>query len=172
MPHLNFTIIQPWHRKSQMLIANWYLAEWNIPFSKTINRFEQIVLKTDQFQVLMHLDDKPIATGGVYNNITLLEMEPFLKNYKKWLAQIFISPGYRGRGYGTALCSYIHQHAAAKDIDKLHLATSSGTAFYQKLGWHTKDTLQVAGKNITIMEKGLHEEQKILNHFLYEQNNY
>ncbi|MFT3704821.1 MAG: GNAT family N-acetyltransferase [Agriterribacter sp.] len=172
MTNQNFTIIQPWNKKTQLLVANWYLAEWNIPFDKTMHRFEQIALKNDQFQVVMYLDDKPIATGGVYDHINLLDMKPSLSNCRKWLSQMFTLPDYRGNGYGSAMCRYIQQHAATKDIEKLHLATPSASAFYQRLGWNTSKTLQLGAKHITIMERSLHQEQKIINEYRYEQNHY
>ena len=76
MTNINYQIITPDDNENIALIADWYLTEWNIPVQTTIEKTKKLSADNYEFQVLMTLNNKPIATGGLYNYVGLLDKEP------------------------------------------------------------------------------------------------
>lgn len=101
MTDIKYQIVTPDDNKNIELIAEWYLSEWNIPIQTTIEKTKNLSADNYEFQILMTLNNKPIATGGLYNHVGLLDKEPRLKIYKNWLALVYTTPENRGKGLGA-----------------------------------------------------------------------
>ena len=86
MPNIHFQILQTDDKDTIRLIAEWYLTEWKIPIDTTIQRLESVTTDNSQFQVVMTIDNIPIATGGLFNHVGLLDKEPRFKMYKKMVS--------------------------------------------------------------------------------------
>ena len=155
MGAVDFQIVQPADRQAMLLIAGWYFSEWHIPVETTIERLQVITPDSEQFQVLMLLDGRPISTGGIYDHVGLLDKEPGFKIYKKWLALVYTIPEERGRGYGAAICNYIQEHSRLLGFKKIHLFTDTAESLYRRLGWKETERLTVNNRNIVVMEKTL-----------------
>lgn len=155
MSKIDFQIVQPADRPALLLIARWYFSEWRIPVESTIDRLLTVTADELQFQVLMLLDDRPVATGGIYDHVGLLDKRPDFKIYKKWLAMVYTVPGARGQGYGAAICSYIQEHAKRLGLGNIHLFTDTAASLYRRLGWQETEQLKIAGRHLTIMKKQL-----------------
>lgn len=81
MAGTQFEIIAPEDKDKIELIAHWYLSEWNIPLETTIEKIKKLSARNIEFQVLMTLDNVPIATGGLYKHVGLIDKVPRLKIY-------------------------------------------------------------------------------------------
>lgn len=155
MNHVEFKIVQPDDPLSLNLIADWYFSEWQIPAETTLERLMTIAADKEQFQVLMTLNGTPVATGGIYHHVGLLDRMPHLNIYRNWLALVYTLPFKRGRGYGAALCNYIQDHCRVLGIEKIHLFTHTAEAFYLRNGWTEMERMDVQGRNIVVMERTL-----------------
>lgn len=62
MTDIKYQIIRADDNENIKLIAEWYLTEWNIPIQTTIEKIKKLSIDNYEFQVLMSLDNKPIAT--------------------------------------------------------------------------------------------------------------
>jgi GNAT superfamily N-acetyltransferase len=155
MSSINFQILQPTDQQFFTQIANWYFSEWQIPVNATIERLKSLTADKGQFQALMLFDGKPIATGGVYDHVGLLDKKPALKVYKKWLALVYTIPGERGRGYGAALCNYIHNYCHTLGFEKIYLFTHTAKTLYQRLGWKEQERFLIHDRDIVVMEKSI-----------------
>jgi len=153
MNNLEFKIVQPDDQLFMQQIAGWYFSEWQIPAERTMEQLRRLTADPGQFQVLMMLDGLPIATGGIYDHVGLVDRAPRFKIYKKWLAQVYTVPAERGKGYGAAICSYIHEHARSLGISKIHLFTDTAAALYRRLGWQETEQFDIANRHLIIMEK-------------------
>ena len=52
---------------------------------------------------------------------------------------LFVHPDHEGKGYGTALHNVMVSWLFEQGLDRLHLATGTGTraqGFYEATGWH------------------------------------
>jgi hypothetical protein len=79
MAGIKFQIIKPEDNGNIALIADWYLHEWNIPRQTTIQKLKELSVENAEFQVLLMLDGLPVATGGIYNHVGLLDRAPKFK---------------------------------------------------------------------------------------------
>ncbi|WP_300598444.1 GNAT family N-acetyltransferase [Niabella sp.] len=155
MHQIEFEILRPEDQRSLMLIADWYVEEWQIPVETTQERLRAVTADRQQCQVLMTLDGTPIATGGIYDHVGLLERLPHFNVYKKWLALVYTRPSQRGRGYGAALCNYIHDYCRGLGFEKIHLFTHTAETLYRRLGWNELERMHIRDRNIVVMEKDL-----------------
>lgn len=72
-----------------------------------------------------------------------------------WLSGLFVVPGRRGRGVGTALVAACEAQARALGVPRLYLYTSTVREFYERLGWAVIREETYAGEVVTLMVKRL-----------------
>lgn len=136
-------------------IAEWYLSEWNIQKETTLEKLKQLPSGNFQFQVMMAVDAVPLATGGLYNHVGILDKIPRLAIHPHWLALVYTIPEYRGQGYGALLCGYIEQHAQSLGLKELALFTHTAENLYRRLGWQQAERIAAGGRDIVVMTKML-----------------
>jgi GNAT superfamily N-acetyltransferase len=136
-------------------IADWYFNEWNIDKAATIKRLTDFPNDGIPFQWIMTLDGSPIATGGVYEHVGLLDAVPRLKEFQPWLALVYTLPDHRGKGYGAMLCEEIQARAKTTGTEDLYLFTHTAESLYKRLGWEQLERIALKGKDIAIMKKEL-----------------
>ncbi|MEP6949814.1 MAG: hypothetical protein ABI863_11090 [Ginsengibacter sp.] len=155
MTGIKFQIVQPGDNTIIQFIADRYLSEWNIPKDKTIERLQSFTGNDFQFQVLMTLDSIPIATGGLYNHVGLLDKEPRFRIYENWLALVYAIPGMRHRGFGALICAYINDYSKTLGVKEMYLYTDTAERLYTRLGWNQLERLSLGERNIVVMKKDL-----------------
>ena len=155
MTEIKYQIIKPEDTAKIEIIAEWYLSEWKIPVQKTIEIIKKLSLENFEFQVIMTIDNKPIATGGLYNHVGLLDKEPRLKIYKNWLALVYTKPENRGNGLGALICNKIQVHSRDLGLKSIYLFTHTAENLYTRLGWEQLERLDLDNKNIVVMKKEL-----------------
>jgi GNAT superfamily N-acetyltransferase len=155
MADITFHKVQPGDNKLMQLIADWYLSEWNIPVTKTIERLKAITIDNSQLQVIMMLNDVPVSTGGLYNHVGLLDKEPGFKIYKNWLALVYTTPAMRHQGYGALICNYIQEYAKQLGVEAIYLFTDTEERLYQRLGWYPLERVTLGERKIVVMKKEL-----------------
>src|SRR3982750_3382743 len=106
-----FEIVSPADDKAIKWISDCYLSEWNISKDKTIQKISSFAGDTSQFQALLTLNGVPVATGGLYHHVGLLDKEPKFRTYQNWLALVYSIPAERRKGFGALVCNYIEDHA-------------------------------------------------------------
>jgi GNAT superfamily N-acetyltransferase len=153
MNNISFKIVESNDLKTIHLIADWYLNEWHIPKEKTIQQFSYFSSNTVPFQLIMFLNDMPMATGGIYNHVGIVDIVPRFKAYKNWLALVYTTTENRGKGYGTMLCNEIEAHSKAIGIEELHLFTHTAESLYKRLDWQELERLTLKEKDIVVMNK-------------------
>lgn len=155
MNHIDVKLVASDDHRVLSLIAGWYQDEWGIPAADTVNNLRAVTSDIHQFQMILFVNGRAVATGGIYDHVGLLNHQPELKIYKKWLAQLYTIPGERGRGYGICLCRQIEDHCRALSFGKIYLFTHTAGPMYQKLGWSIIQRLTISNRNIAVMGKTL-----------------
>lgn len=155
MVSISSRVIFPSDEQAIGLISNWYYQEWKIPVSTTVQNQQALVDGGGQFQAILLKDDVPIATGGVYKHVALLDREPRFRAYKHWLALVYTKPELRGKGYGAEICKFIQGEAKEGGIKELFLFTHTAESLYKRLGWEEIERLSAAGKEIVVMQLNL-----------------
>lgn len=154
MDSIAYQIVKPSDKKLIELIANWYFKEWKIDTEKTIQRLSDFPIDGLPFQVIMKLNDIPIATGGIYHHVGLLDIEPRFKSLGPWLALVFTTNENRNKGYGALLCESIHKISKEHGFNEIFLFTHTAESLYKRLGWEQLERINLQDKDIAIMKKG------------------
>lgn len=136
-------------------IAAWYHNEWKIPVEKTVQNLETITAGSDQIQVVLLINEVPVATGGVYHHVGLLDRVPRLNIHPHWLALVYTLPEHRNKGLGAKLCRYLEDYYRDQQAAALHLFTDTAEKLYTRLGWEVMERLETGGRNLAVMQKAL-----------------
>ncbi|MCU0435983.1 MAG: GNAT family N-acetyltransferase [Bacteroidia bacterium] len=142
-------------RKLIEQIAIWYETEWNIPQAHTLKRMNHFAEGKIVFQLLLKTNDRPIATGGIYSHVGLIDKEPRLGIHRHWLALMYTVPDMRGKGIGAALCREIIATARHKDIKEIQLFTDTAENLYAREGWQVTERLEIGQRKIAVMQLSL-----------------
>ncbi len=155
MDGISYHIVKPDNKELIGLIASWYLQEWNIDPAITIQKVSSFDSNGIPFQVIMTVNNMPIATGGIYNHVGLLDIEPKFKAFGPWLALVFTTVENRNKGYGALLCKKIQSLVKQRGLKEIFLFTHTAESLYKWLGWHKLERINLKGKDIVIMRKEL-----------------
>ena len=155
MANIKYQTVRPDDNKNIELIAGWYLSEWNIPIQTTIDKTKKLSAHNYEFQILMTLDNKPVATGGLYTHVGLLDKEPGLKIYRNWLALVYTTPENRGKGLGALICRHIQTYSRDLGLKDIYLFTHTAENLYKRLGWQQLERIALGDKDIVVMKKEL-----------------
>jgi GNAT superfamily N-acetyltransferase len=155
MSTIFYTHILPEDYEQIERIAGWYLSEWNISEETTRSKTIQLNKERNELQVLMYVNNEPVATGGIYTHVGLLEREPRFKVHEHWLALVYTKPEHRGKGYGAQLCKYLLDYAKEEGLNELYLFTHTAESLYRRLGWQETERLALGGKEIVVMKMPL-----------------
>jgi len=134
------------------LIAGWYLREWKMPVEVTIQRLLNFKPDEIPFQMIMATDDAPVATGGLYNHVGLLDREPRFKIYGPWLALVYTTEENRNMGYGTLLCQKIQDISKSMGLKEIYLYTNTAEKLYKRLGWSAFERVTIQDRDIVVMK--------------------
>jgi GNAT superfamily N-acetyltransferase len=155
MTDFHFEILQPGDISHAICIADWYFQEWKIPKEKTLQRLHAITTDVVQFQAIMLLQGIPVATGGLYHHVGLLDKEPRFNVHRHWLALVYTVPEKRQQGLGAQLCTYIQEHAHTRGVKEMHLFTDTAERLYQRLGWQAIERVVLGERKVVVMKKKL-----------------
>lgn len=153
--NINYQVVKSGDKHTIELIANWYLSEWNIAKEITIQKLSNFPDQGFPFQVIMTMNDIPVATGGIYEHVALLDREPKFKVYTPWLALVYTTKENRNKGYGALLCEKIQEIAKERGLKELFLFTHTAESLYKRLEWQELERIELGGKNIVVMQKQL-----------------
>jgi len=134
-------------------IADWYFDEWNIPRTTTINRLANQPNNDVLFQLVLTKDSKPIATGGLYNNVGLLNDHKKFNHFKPWVALLYTDKHSRNQGIGQMLLKEIEGAAKELKVSTIYLYTFTAETLYKRSGWLQIESVSYKGHDTVIMEK-------------------
>ena len=112
------------------LAAAWYLEEWSIPIERTIQRLSTQVKDDVLFQLGLYKNGKPIATGGLYNNVGLLHEHGKFTKFGPWIALLYTEPDSRNQGCGQILLQEIEKVSKEISLTKIYLYTFTAEHLY------------------------------------------
>lgn len=137
------------------MIADWYSSEWNIAKETTIQQITHFPTSGIPFQIIMLVDNTPVATAGLYHHVKLLDFDPNFSMYGPWLALVYTTIENRSKGYGTLLCKHIEKILYNLGVKNIYLYTSTAEALYKRLGWVEVERLIIHNREIVVMNKEL-----------------
>jgi len=135
------------------LIANWYFTEWDIPIENTLKRLENTPNNDVIFQLILSRDDEPIATGGLYNKVGLLNDHPKFKKFGPWVALLYTIKNNRNLGFGKKLLYKIEEISKGMGLNRIYLHTFTAERLYLKNNWKPIERVAYKGHVTVVMKK-------------------
>lgn len=135
------------------LISNWYFKEWNIPHAYSLKRLENIPNNDVTFQLVLLYKNTPIATGGLYNKVGLLDSNPKFSIYYPWLALLYTEERFRNLGFGTMLLNKLELLSQELGYKEIFLHTFSAEKLYLRNNWFQIDEAPYKNHNTIVMKK-------------------
>ncbi len=139
------------------VVAQWQWLEWGRRQGATVEQiasFLQACCTTHTVPQGVVLLEDGIPAGTATLDHADLDARPDLT---PWLANVFISPNFRGRGHAKRIVRHIEAAAYAGGIERLYLHTENATALYAGLGWAEIGNEDYHGHKVTVMRKVLRE---------------
>lgn len=159
--NISFQKVTHYDKELIDLIADWYLQEWNIPKEQTIQKISSFPIDSIPFQIVLTIDGVPIATGGIYDHVGLLDREPRFRVYTPWLALVLTIPEHRNLGYGKLLCEKIQNSSKDLGLKEIFLFTHTAETLYKRLNWQELERLNLNDRYIVVMKKNLDQENSL-----------
>jgi len=133
------------------IIANWIYDEWgHLVEGRTLETAHEKVrqsLGPDlPLTFIYYLDGKPVGTAGI-DNVDMAS-HPELK---PWMVSVYVDPGHRKKGVGSALCEKIKEEFKRLGTKTAYLFTPDQENLYARLGWKTFSREEYRGEEVTIM---------------------
>jgi len=155
MGAIQFKRVQGGDDASIRQIVAWYFREWEVNPENTIKRLSGFPSSGFPFHLMMSVNNAPVATGGLYEHVGLLDIAPRFRIYGPWLALVFTTPENRRKGYGTLLCEEIQNRARELGLKEMFLFTHTAESLYTRMGWDLVERVHVKDRNVAVMKKDL-----------------
>jgi len=133
--------------------AIWYLQEWSIPIERTIQRLSTQTKDDVLFQLAFYKNGKPIATGGLYNNVGLLHEHEKFKKLGPWIALLYTEPNSRNQKCGQTLLQEIEKNSKNLGYKEIYLYTFTAESLYLRNGWKPLEQVIYKGNDTVVMKK-------------------
>ena len=153
--NIQFELVKSGDENSIGKIAGWYFSEWKIDPVKTVKKLSRLPGHGVPFQILMTVEKIPVATGGLYDHVGLLDVAPKFRIYGPWLALVFTTPENRNKGYGTLLCEEIQNRSKELGLKEIFLFAGAASSLYRRMGWVSIEERSIKGREAVVMKKDL-----------------
>ncbi len=139
-------------------IAAWHYNEWHSLYpGSTINDFIrdlQDSLSEDTVPDTWVLIDEQEVIGSA----SILKQDMTTNtSLSPWLANVFVKPEHRGKGFGKFIITAVMNEAKKKGLSVLYLFTENQSQFYKKLGWEIIKQEKYHKINVSVMSVNLRE---------------
>ncbi|PWL16201.1 N-acetyltransferase [Falsochrobactrum shanghaiense] len=134
--------------------ARWNHTEWG----HSAGFSEQHI--TDAFHDIAHCSEGQAALIAFWDHhpagmVLLIHNDLETHSHlKPWLASLFVTADFRGKGIGGSLVTAVEQAGASLGYRQIYLYTGT-PAFYQPLGWSKFEELTGDYSDMTILQKQL-----------------
>lgn len=154
-PEISIEPLDPSDGELIETIAGWYDEEWNAPVEKTVRRLTRQPDEDTLFQLVVYVDDKAVATGGLCNEVNLYNVHERFKAFRPWVGLLYTEEAHRRRGYGTMLLEEIERRAREIGLDTIYLYTFTAESMYKRCGWTEMDRVPYKEHDTAVMQKSL-----------------
>lgn len=152
-PDINIRPLDASEKDVILTIADWYHKEWQTPVKKTIRRLTNQPDRETLFQLVLTVDDRVVATGGLCNEVNMVKVYPEFGRFKPWVGLLYTHKDYRQQGLGSRLLRAIERRAKGEGYPVIYLYTFTAESLYRKCGWEAMDRVLYKDHETAVMKK-------------------
>lgn len=136
-------------------VARWLWEEWRredgYSLQETITKVAKRTSPSgpEQCFVLL-LNGTPVATASLTDRDL-----PARLDLKPWLAEVFVKPKFRCRGFASQLVRCVEGACRSAEIPTVWLFTASAADLYSRLGWQALGIEAYHGTDVILMRRDL-----------------
>jgi N-acetylglutamate synthase-like GNAT family acetyltransferase len=137
------------------VVARWLWDEWRRDDGYSLEEAIARVAKRtspsgpEQCFVLL-VNSAAVATAS----LTHCDL-PARPDLKPWLAEVFVKPRFRHRGFASRLVRCVETACRSAQISNIWLFTDSAADLYSRLGWRAVGIEAYHGTDVTLMHRNL-----------------
>ncbi|GAA5523907.1 hypothetical protein Maes01_00456 [Microbulbifer aestuariivivens] len=152
-------------------LADWHFEEWRHlypdhsreDFAHDLRRcLEQAMIPSTWVLVSEDAGEagrEQTGNGEIWGSASVVEEDmDNNRDLGPWLANVFVHPHYRGRGFGSALVRHVMAQCRAAGMESLYLFTPDQQGLYASLGWQALRVESYHGEQVTIMTARLDQD--------------
>jgi predicted N-acetyltransferase YhbS len=142
------------HQEMSARLASWHYQEWQalLPDWSFAQALAELQTHTGRRQIPTTF--VAIEDGRPVGSASLIEADlPGWDHLTPWLASLFVTPGFRGRGLGRELVRRVVEEAKALGVPVVYLFTAGQAGYYQRLGWQPYQRAEHRGREVLIMQR-------------------
>jgi GNAT superfamily N-acetyltransferase len=137
------------------VVARWLWDEWRredgYSLEATVDNVAKRTAPSGPEQCFALLvNGEPVATAS----LTLRDL-PARLDLKPWLAEVFVKPKFRRRGFASQLVGCVEAACRSAGIPKIWLFTASAAGLYSRLGWRAVGSEAFNGTSVILMRRNL-----------------
>jgi predicted N-acetyltransferase YhbS len=142
------------HLEMSPLLASWHYEEWKslLPDWSLAQALADLQSHTGRRQIPTTLvaieDDQPIGSASLLQT----DLDGW-EHLSPWLASVFVTPAFRGRGLGRELVSRVVEEARELGVSVVYLFTAGQAGYYERLGWQPWQLVEHHGREVLIMRR-------------------
>jgi predicted N-acetyltransferase YhbS len=144
------------HLDQLVVLARFHHDEWS-----HVSRFTTIDQHADKLRSRVSPGRHDISStyillidGVVAGSVSLLSHDDIgdvRPDLSPWLASLYVEPGRRRLGYGSALVKHCIEQAGHCGCSTLYLYTDTHAKYYERFGWRPIEYRASRGLDVTVM---------------------
>ena len=139
-------------------VSKWYFDEWGHlsegdSIERTQDRMRVYMNRNEIPSTLLATDDNEVIGAAQLKCHELMEAFP---DKEHWIGGVYVTPGHRGKSYGSQIVEQIVKIAPRYGVRTLHLQTEVlDGGLYARLGWTPYALANNRGLDVLVMERRL-----------------
>lgn len=141
------------HKEVIPTLAAWVYGEWGHWMEPEVTP-EDLAMTFERRTVQGQIPETFVAveSGELLGTASLVTHDMAARtDLSPWLAAVYVAPGFRNRGIGSALVAAVMEEASALGAQDLYLFTPDRMRFYGRLGWKVLEHREHHGNDVTVM---------------------
>ncbi len=143
-------------------LAHWHVAEWGHLYDPAVwdlgvahDEFVAMATGQGDDQTWVAFDGPADDVDSLVGSVSLLATDDLagFGHLGPWLASLYVVPGARGGGLGSALTGVAVDAARQGGHPAVYLFTAGQEAYYAARGWHALQTVETHGHRATVMTR-------------------
>ena len=144
----------PESRAIRSLAAAWSVRQWRASFPSDTAQWYLNLYKSGDFSKKLPVTVAAIINGNLVGVGSLVADDelPGASEPGPWLAAVYVTPSFRGKGAGSKIVQELLDHAFLLGYREVFCYTETKRDWYQKMGWQLVREALLAKHEVAVLK--------------------